>query len=150
MPSRIGTKRRASLIEDIFNSEHDLVSLAAAHELSPDKLAAWANNLTNQRCLTGLCLLADLQTQVLLSRYRLLAAGRLIKLATQDDQDTTADVARRACVDLLKLDLKRTEPAARGEAPAPTADERSADEGRAALRDLLYGSNDDAASQDES
>ena len=104
---KIGTKRRALLIHDIFNAQHDVVALAKAHGLSPHELAAWAGDPQTQRCLHGLCVLADLQTQLLLSRYRLLAASRLIRLATQEDE-AGQDVARKACVDLLKLDLKRT------------------------------------------
>ena len=80
-----------------------MLGLAREHELSPDDLAAWVGEPGNRRLLSGLCVLADLQTQVLLSRYRLLAASKLIKLATEDGE---GDVARRACVDLLKLDLK--------------------------------------------
>lgn len=139
MAKKISNKRRASLIRDILSSEHDVVQLAAAHQLSPDELAQWVGVAQNHQCLTGLCLLADLQTQILLSRYRLLAATRLIRLATQEDEQASADVARRACVDLLKLDLKRAdaELPTRSDAEAATAEDDTA-----SLRQTLYG--DDA------
>lgn len=120
MSKRIGPKRQAALIQDILGAQHDLVALAEEHRLNPDDLAAWVSDVSNQRVLSGLCKLADLQTQILLSRYRLLAATRLIKLATEEDQaEGKPDVARRACVDLLRLDLKRAEVD-----PAAVADER--------------------------
>jgi len=110
MPRSIGRMRRAALIRDILEAKHDLASLAQAHRLKPDELAAWVDDPQNQRVLNGLCKLADVQTQVLLSRYRMLAATRLIKLATDADlTEGKPDVARRACVDLLRLDLKRAE-----------------------------------------
>ncbi len=100
---KIGIKRRQRLIQDLIAAQKDLVTLAQEYHLSPDDLAVWIADRDNYQALHGLCLLADLQTQILLSRYRLLAAGRLIRLATGDGDE---DVARRACLDLLKLDLK--------------------------------------------
>lgn len=137
MARKVGAKRRASLIKDIFNAEHDVVALAQTHGLSPDELAGWASDPQNQRCLTGLCVLADLQTQLLLSRYRLLAATRLIRLATQQDESAGPDVSRKACVDLLRLDLKRAEAKADDE----KEDEPDTDE-TASLRAMWYGTDD--------
>ena len=128
---KFSAKRRRSLIRDVFNAEHDVVALAEAHGLSPDELAQWAGRTENQQCLTGLCMLADMQTQLLLSRYRLLAASRLIRLATQEEESASADVARRACVDLLRLDLKRAEGR-----PADEEDDEPGD--LASLRAMLY------------
>ncbi|MFP4144831.1 MAG: hypothetical protein ACLFV3_06770 [Phycisphaeraceae bacterium] len=137
MARRIGAKRRAKLIQDIFSAQHDVVALAQAHGLSPDDLATWAGDERNQNCLVGLCVLADLQTQLLLSRYRLLAAERLIRLAT-DEEAGSGDVARKACVDLLKLDLKRAEAS---DFASVAAEPSAPDAG--ALRKLFYGENDD-------
>ena len=138
MARKVGAKRRASLIRDIFNAEHDVVALAQAHGLSPHELANWASDAQNQRCLTGLCVLADLQTQLLLSRYRLLAATRLIRLATQEDESASPDVSRKACVDLLRLDLKRAEATADNEHD-PEEDTEEA----ASLRAMWYCQNND-------
>ena len=139
MAKKIKNTKHAALIRDIFNAEHDVVALAAAHELSPDELASWAGHVKTQRCLTGLCVLADMQTQLLLSRYRLLAATRLINLATAEGEAGSDDVARRACVDLLKLDLKR--------ADATTDDDSNANAATTArevdaLRAMIYGQDD--------
>ena len=107
--TRLTIARRAALIRDILNAEHDLMGLGQTHQLTPDQLAQWIEQSDNRQCLLGLCLLADVQTQLLLSRYRLLAANRLIRLATHEDESIKDDTARRACVDLLRLDLKRVD-----------------------------------------
>lgn len=111
MARKISAKRRAELINDLINADFELTTLHSKYALSPDSLSQWVQEEDNHRCLAGLCVLADLQTQLLLSRYRLIAAGRLFDLATNQTDDSKAgiDNARRACVDLLKLELKRAE-----------------------------------------
>ena len=106
MKKQIQSKKRKHMMDDVVQSTHDLLALAQIHHLSPKELASWIEQPANHRCLRSLCVFADLQTQLLLSRYRMLAASRLIKLATEEGQ---GDVARRACVDLLRLDLKRAD-----------------------------------------
>ena len=146
MTKKLTNRKHAALIRDIFNAEHDVVALASAHELTPDDLAAWAGQATTQRCLSGLCVLADMQTQLLLSRYRLLAATRLINLATAEGEAASDDQARRACVDLLKLDLKRADAAA-----DDAANEAGGGQAReiAALRAMIYGQADEGGRGDE-
>jgi len=112
MPPKIGRERSLRMIEDIVHARHDLVALAKAHQVTPEQLAAWIGQGQTHHTLQSLCVLADIQTQLMLSRFRLVAAGRLIKLAT-DESD--ADIGRRACVDLLRLELHRPKPAAEEE-----------------------------------
>jgi len=118
MSLAMDSERVRRLITDILEAQQDPVSLAEDHGMRPDELAQWINEPTVLRCLKGLCLLADLQTQWMLSRYRVHAASRLIALATQEEK---ADVARRACVDLLKMELKRTEREGMDDDPADVA-----------------------------
>lgn len=109
MRNRIGEKRRKALIEDLVRSERDVLAIGEGFGLSPDDMAYWISQPENARTLRGLCQLADTQTQVLMSRYRLLAATRLIGLATTPGE-AKEDVARRACVDVLKVELKGAVP----------------------------------------
>ena len=95
------------LIQDLARAEHDILSFARAHGLSLDDLVDWAAEPKTRRLLSGLCVLADAQTQLLLSRYRLVAATRLIGQATAEDGKLPAEQVRRACVDLLKTELSR-------------------------------------------
>lgn len=111
MARRISAKRRAALIHDLINADFDLTELHERYRLSPDQLSQWIMEESNRNCLAGLCVLADIQTQLLLSRYRLVATGRLVELATVVSEEGRGglDTSRRACVDLLKLDLKRAD-----------------------------------------
>jgi hypothetical protein len=144
MAKKIGKQRQAQLIRDIFNASHDVVALAEAHSLSPAELAEWIGEPANQRCLSGLCVLADLQTQLMLSRYRLVAVTKLIQQATQQEE-VTAEQARKACADLLKLDLKR----AGQQTDAEAEHDPSQTPGPEQLRQMLYGEEADPASPGE-
>ena len=137
MAKKIGVKRRAALINDLINADFDLTELHEKYRLTPDHLSQWIMEETNRRCLAGLCVLADLQTQLLLSRYRLVAAGRLIELATDSSGETKAelDASRRACVDLLKLDLKRADL----KSVKDPAELEGIAQSTESLRKLLYG-----------
>jgi len=96
-----------ALLDDLAGAEHDVLSLAERHGLSLDGLVDWACRPETKRTVAGLCVLADAQTQLLLSRYRLVAATRLIAQATAEDETLSAEQVRKACVDLLKTELSR-------------------------------------------
>jgi hypothetical protein len=141
---KVGPKRQAALIRDIFHASRDVVGLAEAHGLSPDELAAWMAEPGNQRCLTGLCVLADMQTQLMLSRYRLVAVTKLIQQATQQEE-VSAEQARKACADLLKLDLKR----AGLDEVSPEPAEADTGVSAAQLRAMLYGEGESSDSSSQ-
>lgn len=130
-------KRRQEIIADLLLAELDLIELAKKHGLEHEDLSRWVMKDENHRCLAGLCVLADFQTQLLLSRFRALAVTRLIRLAN-DEQDT--DLARKACVDLLRITVKATE---------VSADEGSATSPTDIIRRMVYGdetpTDDDAS-----
>lgn len=121
--------QRLAIVRDLLRAEHDIVALAEAHGLSPWDLAQWAGEAENEQCLVRLSMLADLQTQALLSRYRLFAAMNLIRQATREEEGGDAD--RKACLELLKLDLKRLPPAAGAAGAGGPIDDP-------ALRELFY------------
>lgn len=141
MTNKINNKKRSALIHDLIHADFDLTVIQSKYGLTPDALAQWIREEANHGVLVGLCTIADIQTQILLSRYRLYAAGKLYQLASQEKNDSKAeqDIARRACVDLLKADLKRadldTEPAQHDQAPP--------DDGLQALYELIHGPSDE-------
>ena len=139
-PKKWTRQKRRALIADVFEARRDLTGLAEAHRLSPADLAEWINEPANQRCLAGLCLLADLQTQLMLSRYRQVAVSELIKQASgggEDEAAVSVEQARKACVDLLKADLKRAE---LPDALAAVAEAKGGGEDDLALlREALFG-----------
>mgnify|MGYP006266018617 CR=1 FL=1 len=134
MTTRISLKQHGALIADIIAAESDWTGIAERHGLKPEDLSAWARDEANQRTLRGLCVLADLQTQVLMSRCRLLAATKLLSLATGGEEGAAPEVSRKACVDLLRLDLK----SALAELGIAEADEAGAEALQHQLRRELY------------
>lgn len=121
-----------ALLDDLASAEHDILSLAERHGLSLDGLVDWACRAETRRTVAGLCVLADAQTQLLLSRYRLVAATRLIGQATADPDTLSPEQIRKACVDLLKTELSR---AAGLEQPIADADDLELDALARALAD---------------
>ena len=109
MVRAIGARKGRQLVEDMLDAKHDLKELARKYQLQLTQLSEWGAAEDNAQTLAGLCYLADMQTQLMLSRYRLLAADRLVQLASGEDEQVTAEVSRKACVDLLRLDLKRVD-----------------------------------------
>ncbi|MFI4859508.1 MAG: hypothetical protein ACIAXF_02380 [Phycisphaerales bacterium JB063] len=95
------------LLHELARAEDDVLALGERHGVGLAKLSAWAALPKTQRTVAGLCLLADLQTQLLLSRYRLVAASRLVAQATGQDDTLGPEQVRKACVDLLKIELDR-------------------------------------------
>jgi len=90
------------LVRLLCEAEIDVLELAAREGLSFSKMAAWSNDGLTQSTLLGMCRLNDIRAQLMVSRYRTLAAARLFDLS----KDTSGgETARKACVDLLKLTL---------------------------------------------
>ena len=155
MNRKLSKKKRDALIADVFEARRDLSGLAEAHRLSPDDLADWINQEENQRCLSGLCLLADLQTQLMLSRYRQVAVTELIKQASggssggevdgEAGPTVSVEQARKACVDLLKADLKRAEIVLPHHAAQD--DEPTAMQEVASIRAALYGDDENTSAE---
>ncbi len=129
--SRVKTR---ALLGDLLAARHDLLQLAQMHGVEPEDLATWVAQPGVRKTLSGLCALSDFQTQLLLSQYRRFAATRLLRLATGEDAEVT-ESARKACVDLLRTELRRVAESGRDaleEEEAPSMDVN-------ALRQELYG-----------
>lgn len=125
-------KRDQALTADVLDGQLDLQALAIKHGLSLDELAKWVMNDDIFRSLTALCLLADFQTQFILSQHRVTAAVALVRMASGEGSD--ADLQRRACVDVLRMNMDRAKPEAESEAQAQA--ESTPVE---AIRKLVYG-----------
>lgn len=107
-------RRDDKLLADLVLAERDVLALAAGHHLSLAELAEWFDRPGRADTIARLCRLADLQCQALLSRYRLIAASRLIAQAGNEDGSLGPEQVRKACVDLLKINPADL-------TPAPTA-----------------------------
>lgn len=122
-----------ALLRDVFHARHDVVALAEAHGLTPSELFDWAARPATRRCLDGLRVLTDVQTQLQASRFKLHALSTLIRQATGSD-DISPEQARKASVDLLRVDLAAAAPPPPPEVAAGDADDDALDAQLAALR----------------
>lgn len=102
-PGRVSRAIHRRLIEQLVHGERSPSELADEHEISLERLAKWSSDPANARVLAALSHLSDIRTQMLLSRYRANAAVQLINIATASQP---TELSRKACVDLLKADLK--------------------------------------------
>jgi hypothetical protein len=113
----MASTRRERLYQALYDSQRDLGEVAKGEHMSLSHLADWANESDTIGALEGLCRLNDARAQMLVSRYRTLAAARLFELAKSDEG---GELARRACVDLLKVSLEMGQADAAANGPGPT------------------------------
>ena len=145
--------RKLRIFVDMFNAEGDLDTLAKRNRVSLATLAQLGLDPDMRQYVDGLLVMADNQTQFMLSRYRINAATTLFgfvspKQGEKDEKDEKVreiddDLKRKACVDLLRLELKRTLPE-HGKGAVPIAPEATPGE---KLRELLYGAEEDAGAE---
>ncbi|MCC6907469.1 MAG: hypothetical protein IT430_05965 [Phycisphaerales bacterium] len=98
----VPSTRTERLMKALYEAQQDLDELARKEKMTLTRLAGWANNADTIAALDGLCRLNDVRAQLLVSRYRTLAAARLFELAKDE---AAGELARKACVDLLKVCL---------------------------------------------
>jgi hypothetical protein len=96
------THSTETLLERIYDAEHSPAELAQQMGVSLADLARWAAEPGNTRFLAALVRLTDVRAQIIISRYRATAAAQLANLSVNQDE---ADLARKACVDLLRCNL---------------------------------------------
>lgn len=111
------TKQRR-LLDALYEGEADLADLASQEKITLHELAAWAREPRTMDTLDGLCRLNDVRAQLLISRYRTLAAAQLFALTQVEGQH---ELARKACVDLLRTSLVEHDPTEVARAAASTA-----------------------------
>ncbi len=104
------------LMRSLYEGQTDVLELARAEAISVAEIAAWSSDSKTLQLLDGLCRLSDLRAQLLISRYRTLAAARLFELAKTEGGGETA---RKACTDLLNLSLFPMIERANNKSPSP-------------------------------
>ena len=90
------------VIERFVEAEASPAEIAGELNLSLHQLAELTSQESNLQTLQNLARLADMRTQMLLSKYRANAAVHLITIATAKEP---TELSRKACVDLLKTNL---------------------------------------------
>jgi len=100
---RTGARRQVCeerVLADLYSGSVDLKRLATRLNLSLSELAQWASTERGARSLWSLRRLAEQRAGLALSRAKADAARALLKLARQGE---SKEIARKACVDLLRL-----------------------------------------------
>ena len=122
----VPSTRTERLMLALYEAQQDLAELARNEKLTLTRLAGCANDARTIASLDGLCRLNDVRAQLLVSRYRTLAAARLFELAKDE---AAGELSRKACVDLLKvclIPLTGGEGAGANEDTSPSAVDESA------------------------
>lgn len=99
---RTKNQRTHAVVGALLNSQTDFLSLGEATGMTLRDLAKWSTEDDNLHILRGLVRLADLRTQLLISRFRAAAAYRLLAFASSD---SASETARKACHDLLTTNM---------------------------------------------
>ncbi len=101
-PALTAAQLRDALVFRVYRADEDLRQLADSLGINLQKLAKLAIDPKVACTLRGLRELAESQSQLILSRCRMTAAAKLVELAGQSED---GELARKASVDLLKLEL---------------------------------------------
>mgnify|MGYP006293194881 CR=1 FL=1 len=123
--SRVAKESGAAqrIIQLMMDGRLDPAEMANELGLSLEQMAEAGTEAATLRTLLRLAGLADLRARMVVSRFRMEAAARLVQMATEGE---ATELARKACVDLLRLDLDAHELEAGG-ATARSGDEPPAD-----------------------
>jgi hypothetical protein len=104
MPKKRTISRTMSerLVTLLAEGNHSATDLARENDVSLLAIARWAAQPQHVELLAGLVRLSNVRAQIVLTQYRTSAAAKLIEHAMHGE---TAETSRKACVDLLKIDL---------------------------------------------
>jgi hypothetical protein len=104
---RAGTPDAAErLLEALCAEDHALADLARGLGMPLADLARLAGERASAALFDGLLRLAEARAAMAVCRYRGIAAAVLVNIAAQKDSDQRhGDLQRKACVDLLNLEL---------------------------------------------
>lgn len=127
--------RRVEVARRVLASDDDLGGIAEAMGMTVIELAELIDEPAMLRAFDALRHLTALRNECFLGRYRVHAVARLVAMASASDD---GELARKAAVDLLKIDLGRStldppvaDPAAAGDASGACGVDRG--EGEAVL-----------------
>ncbi|MGE3106854.1 MAG: hypothetical protein AB7G11_05015 [Phycisphaerales bacterium] len=129
----VHAKSRRYLIKALAAGEADLYALARECGLTMIEMAAWAAKPRHQETLGRLERLLERRTSLLLADARAEAAAALRRMALAESPKETA---RRACIDLLKLQPESASRRRGTGAPRAASDTSEADELNKLMREM--------------
>ncbi|QNN23017.1 hypothetical protein HED60_12310 [Planctomycetales bacterium ZRK34] len=98
----LSDRKRKQTLRQLLEADVDVASLEKTLGLRLEEVATWSLDEKTHAQVEGLLRWLDMQTQVMIGRYRIAAVARLYELATQQENMETA---RRAAAELLKTNL---------------------------------------------
>lgn len=102
MKKAMGKNKKKQTLRQLLVPDVDVAELEDTLGLKLEQVALWALDEQTQSEVEGLMRWLDMQTQIMIARYRLAAVARLYDLVNTAKNEETA---RRACLDLLKTNL---------------------------------------------
>ncbi|MCA9306752.1 MAG: hypothetical protein R3B46_14415 [Phycisphaerales bacterium] len=129
-PSRLPVRETEALLEDLARGDQSPGQIAKRHNMTVAQLTRWATSPSAAERIENARRLANERAALAVAVARVAAASALHRWALNTEHPETA---RRACVDLLKLDQH---PPADEPAPQPEPADLSA-ESREAIRAAL-------------
>lgn len=129
--------RAMGVLNDLWREDLSLAEIAERHDVSLATLARWAAKDRNVRMMERLRDLVALRAGLLAARARAEASESLWKLASDRSNPETA---RKACVDLLKLEPDATP--ASSQAVSPERREATDESVLCGLLEKLGGTHD--------
>ena len=127
----VGKANHDRLIAQFAQADRTVTDIAQELGLDLSQLAAWVGDPATLSTLERLARLADIHAQMVVSRYRANAAAQLIQIATAKEP---SELSRKACVDLLAVNLNAFDRAPADDASRPTT---ASPRGEAAIRRAL-------------
>jgi len=102
MKKAMGKNKKKQTLRQLLVPDVDVAELEDTLGLKLEQVSLWALDEQTQNEVEGLMRWLDMQTQIMIARYRLAAVARLYDLVNTAKNEETA---RRACLDLLKTNL---------------------------------------------
>lgn len=93
------SKRQLAVIDDMFAGELDEQAILKKHGVSRRAFNRWLREDVFMAELNRRLQWLNLQSELLIARYKTLAAAKLVQLTDSESQET----ARKACLDIISL-----------------------------------------------
>jgi hypothetical protein len=100
MPDNLNvTRRQSAVLQDMLDGELDEREILEKHRVSQKTFNRWLSGDAFMAELNRRLQWLNLQSEVVITRYKTLAAARLVHLTESENQET----ARKACLDIINL-----------------------------------------------
>ncbi len=114
-------KRQLAVIDDLFGGELDEQAVLDKHELSRNVYNKWLADEQFGAELARRAANARLQSEILIARYCIVAAAKLVQLTESAKEET----ARKACLDIIFLPEASAKKVRQSSEPQSTADKQT-------------------------